>query len=76
MASSNNRQISRIDWIALVVFTALFLAWYLTDGRFAWLRYLLLGLMFFHLFVVRIVAHNYYKRKEESRFDGENKEQQ
>ncbi len=72
MKSANSQHIGRIDWIALIVFAALFAAWYLTG--YPWMRYLLLGLMFFYLFVVRIVANHYYRKKMEARLGDDREE--
>lgn len=68
--AQNNRQISRIDIIALVFFGALFIVWLYT-GRQEWLRYLYLGLAFLYVFVVRIVVYNLRKKREEAHFDEE-----
>ncbi len=69
----NNRQITRIDIVAFVFLALLFVVW-LCTGRQEWFRYLYLGLAFLYIFVVRIVAYNLCKKKEEARFDEENKE--
>jgi len=66
--ASNNRPIPRIDIIALAFFAALFVVWLYT-GRSDWFRYLYLALAFLYLFVIRIVANNYRRKKEEARFD-------
>ena len=69
MKSANSQHIGKIDWIALILFAVLFVVWYFTG--YPWMRYLLLGLMCFYLFVVRIVANHYYCKKEEARFDSD-----
>lgn len=71
--AQNNRQISRIDIIALAFFAALFVVWLYT-GRQEWLRYLYLGLAFLYLFVIRIVSYNLRKKREEARFDDDKEE--
>ena len=71
--ASNNRPIPRIDIIALVFFVAIFVVWLFT-GRQEWLRYLYLGLALLYIFVVRIVAYNLRKKKEEACFDEEKKQ--
>lgn len=68
----NNRQITRIDFVAFVFFAALFAVW-LCTGRCDWLRYLYLALAFLYLFVVRIVVYNYRRKREEARFDEDNR---
>ncbi|MDE5623073.1 MAG: hypothetical protein K2I62_00380 [Alistipes sp.] len=72
--AQNNRQISRIDIFALIFFAALFIVWLYT-GRPDWLRYLYLGLAFLYVFVVRTVAYNCRKRKEEAELDEKNESQ-
>lgn len=67
----NNRQISRLDIIALIFFAVLFVVWLYT-GRVNWFRYLYLGLAFLYIFVIRIVAYNYRKRRAEAESDEEN----
>lgn len=69
--AQNNRQVSRVDIAALVFFAALFIVWLYT-GRPDWLRYLYLGLAFLYIFVVRIVANNYRRRKEEAELEEKN----
>ncbi|MDE6070168.1 MAG: hypothetical protein K2F92_04735 [Alistipes sp.] len=69
MKSANSQHVGKIDWIALIVFAALFVAWYLTG--YSWLRYSVLGAMCLYLFVVRIVANHYYSKKEEARLGDE-----
>ncbi|MDE5707845.1 MAG: hypothetical protein K2I32_00090 [Alistipes sp.] len=72
--AQNNRQISRLDIFAFIFFAALFVVWLYT-GRLGWLRYLYLGLAFLYIFVVRIVAYNYRKKKAEAELDEKNRPQ-
>ena len=72
--AQNNRQISRLDIFAFIFFAALFVVWLYT-GRLGWLRYLYLGLAFLYIFVVRIVAYNCRRRKEEAEPDEKNRPQ-
>ncbi|MDE6445391.1 MAG: hypothetical protein K2L06_00820 [Alistipes sp.] len=69
--ATGNRQISRTDIFALVFFAALFIVW-LCTGRPDWLRYLYLGLALLYVFVIRIVAYNCRRRREETESDREN----
>lgn len=66
--TDDNRQVTRLDMAALAFFAVLFVVWLYT-GRCEWLRYLYLGLAFLYIFVIRIVAYNCRKRKEEAERD-------